>query len=628
MGVDAVWRLFAVISFLALASCAHGLRPGETFRDCADCPELVVIPAGAFTLGTHFPELADHARLRIGFTRDFAVGRFEVTNDQYAAFVRATGRTTDDYCSNSLGPAATTPFEQAGNHPVVCVSWDDAQAYVQWLNTQTPGGYRLLSLTEWEYAARAGGLGAYPWGDSASHEAANYGADACCEGLASGRDQWVNTSPVGMFGANAFGLYDMAGNAWEWTQECFGYDLYSVTVDGSARDYPDCQWRMARGGGWESDPEKLNFSGYDQFPPSMRLDNLGFRVARTLHADADLPQSQAFNASSGGALMTQSIADRLCPVIAYAVRGRWNGLWNNEGLQHPVCYIVGARRVGPLAETADIEAGLIAGQTDAEERCALVASVLRANWTGQWRTTRPGRMSVCTMTLSPAELACYRSDDGGASWRQEHGLREAQCFQRDFCSGGLGQLTSSEGRPCYKWALSAGAPALRWTASLIDPPLRGADIPPPQEIYEGSFEQTSDDDDTNPRLRMSIDTPIHASTDAASPIVALIPADECVQPGDYRLLSAPRRGVVIETIGQFAAGDVIYRLAYDGEGAFSIWRRGETLYATDDDVVVRWDAPSEPLDSRVGYWLHVTRADGVSGWVRDPQTQQCDVGVE
>ena len=233
------------------------------------------------------------------------------------------------------------------------------------------------------------------------------------------------------------------------------------------------------------------------------------------------------------------------------------------------------------------------------------------------------------MTVSASEVSCYRSDDGGVSWRQEQGLREAQCFQRDYCSGGLGQLAPSEGRPCHKWALNAEARALRWSASLTDPPPpQGADRRPPQDIYEGYFEETSDGDDTYPPLRTQADTPIYASADSASRVVATIPARECVQPGEYKLLSAPQRGVALETTDQFVAGDVIYRLGYEGEGVFAIWRRGETLTASDEDVVVRWDEPSGPADSRVGYWLHLTRRGGASGWARAPQLEQCDAAAE
>ena len=279
-----VRSIVVILGLVGLAACAHRPGPGEMFRDCAECPEMVVVPAGSFVVGAHI-DLASYARLRITLANDFAVGRVEVTTEQYAAFARASGRPASDYCEDAPGTTATWRSEQGGDHPAVCVSWNDAQAYLQWLNTQTPGGYRLLSSPEWEYAARAGAVSAYPWGDTASHENANYGADVCCGGLASGRDQWVHTAPAGSFGANAFGLSDMIGNAWELTQECPGYDIFSMSVDGAARDGPYCQRRMARGGGWESPPQRLSFSYHEEYPPSIPANNLGFRVARSASGD-------------------------------------------------------------------------------------------------------------------------------------------------------------------------------------------------------------------------------------------------------------------------------------------------------------------------------------------------------
>ena len=130
------------------------------------------------------------------------------------------------------GPLLTTNFDpktswrklgfaQNDDHPVVCVTWQDAQDYVHWLGQRTGHKYRLLSEAEWEYAARGGTTTAYPWGSSATHEYANYGAAECCSGVASGRDRWLQTSPVGSFPPNAFGLHDMHGNVLQWVQRLF-----------------------------------------------------------------------------------------------------------------------------------------------------------------------------------------------------------------------------------------------------------------------------------------------------------------------------------------------------------------------------------------------------------------------
>lgn len=269
------------------AQASKQARPGRTFRDCAACPEMVVVPAGSFTMGSPASEPGreedEGEQRRVTFARDFAVGRFEVTRGQYAAFTSATGRTAANECRNDRendGDWAFDPngtwrdpgFTQTDDHPVVCVSMEDAEAYVQWLNTQTRGGYRLLSEAEWEYAARAGSTTAYPWGDTASRESANYGTDWCCLlGFAQGRDAWLNTSPVGQFPANAFGLSDMIGNAWEWTSDC-----YERSADGAG-----CDTQAGRGGGWDADPQLLRSANRDWYLPDVRYAQIGFRVAKS-----------------------------------------------------------------------------------------------------------------------------------------------------------------------------------------------------------------------------------------------------------------------------------------------------------------------------------------------------------
>jgi formylglycine-generating enzyme required for sulfatase activity len=117
-----------------------------------------------------------------------------------------------------------------GRRPVINVDWQtDTRAFIRFVNSRA-SGYRLPSEAEWEYAARAGTTTTFPWGSSASHEDANYGADQCCSGFASGRDQWVNTAPVGQFPANSFGLFDMHGNVWEWVEDCYRGDFSVQTA--------------------------------------------------------------------------------------------------------------------------------------------------------------------------------------------------------------------------------------------------------------------------------------------------------------------------------------------------------------------------------------------------------------
>lgn len=306
-------------------------KPGKTFRDCSDCPEMVVIPAGSFIMGSTPAELegdrfSEH-RLRLEGSlrevniRQFAAGKFDITRKQWADFVSATGRVTTGGCTWSAlpGPPGSVPwynhpeaswknlgFPQDDDHPVVCISWDDTQDYVKWLSAKTGKTYRLLTEAEWEYAARAGTSTAYPWGTTASHEYANYGVDTVGGvGFASGRDKWIATSPVGSFPPNPFGLYDMHGNVMQWVEDYFSPFYSGLPTDGSAYktvtvlkiEEPRFAWvngqssssfRPLRGGDAWNPPVMIR-SASRNFAPSkdLTLENcrtagLGFRVARTL----------------------------------------------------------------------------------------------------------------------------------------------------------------------------------------------------------------------------------------------------------------------------------------------------------------------------------------------------------
>jgi len=146
--------------------------------------------------------------------------RYEVTFEEYDRFADATGR--DKPKDKGWG---------RGKRPVINVSWDDAKAYVDWLSEQTDESYGLPSEAQWEYAARAGTTTKYWWGNTAYHEYANYGTEKCCAGLKTGKDKWKNTSPVGSFEPNPFGLYDMVGNVWEWVA-----DPYHDNYNGAPKD--------------------------------------------------------------------------------------------------------------------------------------------------------------------------------------------------------------------------------------------------------------------------------------------------------------------------------------------------------------------------------------------------------
>lgn len=227
----------------------------------------------------------------------FALARTDVTRAQWRLFVEATHRPVASGCEWAGFPRDQSQraswrdlgFDQTDDDPVVCVSWNDARDYVAWLGARTGEPYRLPSEAEWEYAARAGTTTAYPWGDEASHEHANYGAEACCSERASGADTWLQTSPVGSFPANAFGLYDMQGNAWQWVQDCYVDTYEAAPVDGSPVDAPSCPYRVLRGGTWGDTPDLIRSAFRNWAPPpdwpsdrEYRSGGVGFRVARSL----------------------------------------------------------------------------------------------------------------------------------------------------------------------------------------------------------------------------------------------------------------------------------------------------------------------------------------------------------
>jgi len=260
--------------------------PGSVFRDCAECPEMVAVPAGSFTMGDNASGESDERPERTVSIRAFAAGRHELTLGEWKTFVNATGRANPpNDCYRTGGQDASwraVGFAQDDRHPVACVNWTDAQDYLRWLSQRTGQRYRLMTEAEWEYAARAGTRSVYWWGDNASHEQANYGADACCSGLASGRDRWTNTAPVGSFPANAFGLSDMHGNVWEWVQDCYANTYAGAPTDSSAFETNNCSNRVFRGGSWLSSPSNLRSAIRYWNTPTYRYNGVGFRLARTL----------------------------------------------------------------------------------------------------------------------------------------------------------------------------------------------------------------------------------------------------------------------------------------------------------------------------------------------------------
>ena len=275
---------------------------GKAFRDCPDCPEMVAYPAGSFMMGSPAEDKGgnpdERPPHRVMIAKPFAVGKYEVTKSEFGAFARASGRPASGNCRLydsfsrkwKLGEDITwrePGFEQSEFDPVVCVSWDDAKAYVKWLSGKTGQEYRLLSEAEWEYAARVGPktkrnpLTEY-FGASWGHDKvldANYRTN--CYGCIS---FWggERTAPVGSFQAIRFGLYDVHGNVREWVEDCWNPSHAGAPPNGSARTSGDCSRRVVRGGSWFDEPGFLRTANRERNPAKNRDNIIGFRVARTL----------------------------------------------------------------------------------------------------------------------------------------------------------------------------------------------------------------------------------------------------------------------------------------------------------------------------------------------------------
>lgn len=279
------------------------LPPGARFRECDACPQMVVLPSGAFRMGSPQDEpgrAADEGPAReVHIPRPFAISRHEISLREYSAFLRDTGYPVGGNCITDRRrpfdwqPDANTTlrdpgFAQGEDHPVVCVSWHDAKAYVDWLNARVSGAYRLPTEAEWEYAARAGAQTAYFWGPDVDAGCAYFnGPDETAREkypqipFAKCSDGALNTAPVGSYRPNGFGLYDMTGNVNEWIDGCATADYSALSVDG--RDGPgDCARRIVRGGSWGTIPRQQRSAERIRYSPETRDDSIGIRVVRSL----------------------------------------------------------------------------------------------------------------------------------------------------------------------------------------------------------------------------------------------------------------------------------------------------------------------------------------------------------
>jgi formylglycine-generating enzyme required for sulfatase activity len=284
--------LFPLILTVLFAGC-EGDDPGrilcfETVKQQAPAKQIIgkdgapmaLIPAGEFQMGGHSSESGYNERpVHTVYLDAFYMDKYEVTNELYARFLNEIGRNEDeggDLLLDINDPDCLIEFvddqyrPKAGyeNHPVVEVSWWGAKAYAKW------AGKRLPTEAEWEKAARGGLIGRkYPWGYDINHDMANYrGTD--------GRDRWGGTSPVGSFPPNGYGLYDMAGNVWEWCADWYDGSYYSRSPRRNPKGPDSGPGRVVRGGSWWDFPLNLRCADRDYHVPQNTIDNLGFRCAQ------------------------------------------------------------------------------------------------------------------------------------------------------------------------------------------------------------------------------------------------------------------------------------------------------------------------------------------------------------
>jgi formylglycine-generating enzyme required for sulfatase activity len=289
------------LAAFALALAVSGAP--TTFKDCPDCVAMTVVPAGSFMMGSDKgePGRSEGPIHRVTIRKPFAMGTYEVTQGEFDRFVRETGHQVEPGCD--VWPVGARPREASNwrdpgygrtprdRDPVVCVSWRDARAFVDWMARTTGKPYRLPSEAEWEYAARAGTTADFTWGDDPEDGCTRYnGYDSSSEP----RFTWAASkcsdgeplvSLAGSYPPNAFGLYDMIGNVWEWNQDCHVVPYPADHVDERAVEPPPgavCERRDVRGGSWATRPDRNRIAFRGRDPETTRYFMFGFRVARDL----------------------------------------------------------------------------------------------------------------------------------------------------------------------------------------------------------------------------------------------------------------------------------------------------------------------------------------------------------
>lgn len=247
-------------------------KTGETFKDCSECPEMVVVPAGSFMMGSPEDEAGrtyfEGPQHRVTFSQPFAIGKYAVTFDEWNACVAGGGCDGYQPSDSSWG---------RGKRPVVNVSWKDAQAYVAWLKRKTGRDYHLPSEAQREYVTRAGTTTPFWWGATITNDQANFTNDGGRRGQFP-----YQTAPVDTFEPNPWGLFQVHGNVFEWTEDCWKDDYKGAPTDGSAWTGNDCASRVTRGGSWETFPRYLRSAYRERYIAVNRSPRYGFRVARKL----------------------------------------------------------------------------------------------------------------------------------------------------------------------------------------------------------------------------------------------------------------------------------------------------------------------------------------------------------
>ncbi|MGA7326834.1 MAG: SUMF1/EgtB/PvdO family nonheme iron enzyme [Rhodomicrobium sp.] len=263
---------------VALSPKKSCIRPGsgQSFKDCPNCPEMVVVPSGSFMMGSSENDSEHQSnegpQHQVTISEPFAVGKYAVTFAEW------------DACVTGGGCGGYRPKDQGwgrDDRPVINVNWNDTKAYVSWLSARTGKIYRLLSEAEFEYAARSGATTPFWWGTSATTDQANYNGNEA--GSREKVEFRQKTMRVFSFQPNAWGLYQVHGNVWTWAQDCWVDNYYNAPIDGSANAANDCSRRVLRGGSWNFGPAFSRATSRYWYTSDSRYPNFGFRLARTLH---------------------------------------------------------------------------------------------------------------------------------------------------------------------------------------------------------------------------------------------------------------------------------------------------------------------------------------------------------